>query len=296
MTAEVAMDLESLLPIRELMKERNEDHLDTFQKQQLIKETSELLRNDIVMKLINSIRSTVDFLFRETASPSSEVIDSDLNALRTKAEILFFIFYKSQIVKKEAVALLELIRHMSNLILPSDGDYGNFTTEAEVLRAESRKEYKVPACSLVVILQLAHVCSLQQTSYLFSREVDYSGIRSVDSLPLGNALENQAESREGMDSSFWACSGAKGLACLALAVFRQPEVDANTAPPADVEWFLFEACRSRAYSYIRLCVIPVLQIAYLQGKRSTKSISIHKWPYHFIRSIMCQSHSFFHHL
>jgi hypothetical protein len=254
-------DLDTLASILRLMKGRNEENLDTFQKQQLIKETNELLKNDIVADLVQSIRDTVDVLFgKKAAAPGAA--DVNLQVLRTKAEIIFFIFNKSQIVRKEAAALLDLIQHVSTLIVPTDHNR-SMTQEAK----QEYDDWKVPAYTLVVILQLAHVCALQQTSYLFSRDVDYLGMgpRDIDGLDVGNALENEAESREGMDTTFWSCCGAKGFACLVLAVFRQPEVDAERAPPADVEWFLFEACRMRAYSYIRLCMLPVLQVSYHQG-------------------------------
>lgn len=153
-----------------------------------------------------------------------------------------------------------------------------------------------PIYSLLVILQLAHVGALQQTTYLLSRDVDYSlpqyqQCRSIeDIIEPGNNLPQVPGSRSGMDygnqqqqqrnqavqqqqqqqgQEDWLCDGAKGFACLALAVLRQPEVDVDHAPAADVEWFLHQACRLRAYSHIRLCILPVLQAAYLQDKETT---------------------------
>eukprot|EP01034_Spumella_vulgaris_P030531 gene30531-37768_t len=62
------------------------------------------------------------------------------------------------------------------------------------------------------------------------------------------------------------CEGAKGFACLAYAVLRQPVVDTDAAPAMDVEYFLYNACISRAYSYIRLVILPVLQTSYVQDR------------------------------
>lgn len=248
------MEPENLELILLKMKERNERDMDSYQKQQLLKETSDMLKNDLVSQLISSIKKNVDVFFADRA-PTDPQPEVDLSVLRKQAEILFFIFSKSQINKRESIALLDLIRHVSTLVVPED-----------IEESEEKAKWKSPAYGVVVILQLAHVCALQQTSYLFSRDVDYSDMRSVDHLDVGNSLENESESRHGMDTDFWSCAGAKGFACLVLAVFRQPEVDCDRAPPADVEWFLFEACRMRAYSYIRLCMIPVLQISFLQSK------------------------------
>jgi hypothetical protein len=170
--------------------------------------------------------------------------------------------------------------------------------------ADTEFDWLPPVYSLLVILQLTHVGALQQTTYLLSRHVDYDSpqfrnCRNIeDVIEVGNMLPQIVGSRCGMDAGLgnafhqpqhsgaggqkipkeqekedaeapWLCDGAKGFACLCFAVLRQPEVDIDHAPASDVEWFLLEACQMRAYSYIRLCMLPVLQAAYLHDKETS---------------------------
>jgi hypothetical protein len=60
----------------------------------------------------------------------------------------------------------------------------------------------------------------------------------------------------------WTSGLAKGFACLAHAVLRQPYVETGECPRADVIWFLQQASSLRGYSYVRLCLLPVLQTSF----------------------------------
>jgi hypothetical protein len=237
----------------------------------------------------------------------------DLQSIRLKAEILFFTFYQTQVEADEARELLLLIKFLSDFVAQKQTHTQTPTqaqTQAQAQNpfgvgvgamgmgmgmgaggnlgmgmgmggmgdpmggVEGALDWQPPLFSLLVILQLAHVGAMQQTTYLLSRFEDYTQFQSVEELEVGNALPQAPGSRCGMEeggggSGLWLCEGARGFTCLAFAILRQPEVDLDQAPASDVEWFLHQACVTRAYSYIRLCMLPVLQAAYLQDRETS---------------------------
>lgn len=271
-------DLAGLL---HLFKARSADLWNSSERNQVLQETNALLLNGIVSQLVGELRSDTDAATSATAAPSAALNQfgwgfpqqqsmqqqsmqqqqqqqastlPDLNILRVKAEILFFICYQTQIESGELTQLVALVKGLSNKLVKSDD-----------FQSAPHLDWQAPLFTLLVILQLTLVCALQQTTYLLSRHTDYSQM-SVEDVEVGNNLPQRAGDRHHMDDNDWLCAGAKGFCCMAFAVLRQPEVDMDNLPAADVEWFLHEASRLRAYSYIRLCVLPVIQCATLQNK------------------------------
>ena len=178
---------------------------------------------------------------------SEKHISTDI-CLRKICDCLFFMFYGTQILEDEVRSLVVLIKTISDSLVD--------TETPEII-----EDWKSSAYAVLSVLQLTHVSALDQANSLLQRAVD--DIKpSEDDV---NALRQVPGSREGLDMT-WRSKGAKGLACLANAVLRQPSVDCNTAPAADVVWFLKEAADMRAYSYIRLCLLPVLQCSFLKDE------------------------------
>ena len=264
----------------------------------MIHETSQLMRTGILAQLLASIKTDILQLTSNNATTATRTETSttasssdnnrttsstpNIQLIRLKVDIIFFAFYQSQIEEDEARLLLELIKLLSDLLVGRDINTLQSAGSSSSSQPQSAQQFNFAAMqldhsvvvdwypslySLLVILQLAHVCAMQQTTYLLSRHVDYSQYHSIDDLEEGNNLPQEAMgSRCGLELGQWRCDGARGFTCLSFAIFRQPEVDAGRAPAADVEWFLHAACRLRAYSYIRLCVLPVLRAAYLHDK------------------------------
>jgi hypothetical protein len=245
---------------------------------EIVPETNALLLQGLLPLLLKSLRSDVNsFHHKSTIGGTDKTVSENLLILmRLKADIIFFAAYQSQLLENEAADLLDAIRSLSNLLL--SGASGG--------QSENGVDWCPSVYSLLVVLQLAHVCALQQTTCLLSRNVDYTQpmyqqcTNVEDVIEVGNSLPQVPGSRCGMDAAGraggpgqeaegWLCDGARGFACLAFAVLRQPEVDMDHAPATDVEWFLHEACRLRTYSHIRLCILPVLQAAYLQDRDTT---------------------------
>jgi len=286
-------DDETLANTLHLMKSRSGEAVLKSEGRQLLNETNVLLKNGLMNNLLSSIKEDVTKYCKKSPTPAAPTDQpvTNLATIRLKAEIVFFICYQSQLEEPEARALIELIKFLSDMLVSESVEPQQQSQQlglgGQSLGQAAEVDWGPPVYSLLVILQLAHVGALQQTTYLLPRDVDYSqaqyqNCRSIeDVVEVGNTLPQTPGSRCGMDaphsprspapaaSKDWQCDGAKGFACLAFSVLRQPDVDSDKAPASDVEWFLHEACRLRAYSYIRLCMVPVLQAAYLQDKETS---------------------------
>ncbi len=290
-------DEDSLANLLHLMKSRSGEAVLRPDGRQLLNETNTMLKNGLVNTLISSIRDDILTYCKKGTSATvqnEQQPTADLATIRQKAEIVFFICYQTQLEESEASSLINLIKILSDMLVSESADAQPQQSMplgfGQPPGASSGDvDWGPPVYSLLVILQLAHVGALQQTTYLLPRHVDYSQAqyqhcRSIEEVvEVGNTLPQTPGSRCGLDIAHpshnaharsaankdWQCDGAKGFSCLAFAVLRQPEVDADHAPASDVEWFLHEACRLRAYSYIRLCMVPVLQAAYLQDKETS---------------------------
>eukprot|EP01038_Epipyxis_sp_PR26KG_P004681 gene4681-6575_t len=279
-----------LQSVLQQMKNRNQDlsnvHSEYINNIQI---TNEIIKNNIAIDLMKSIQSSINKIIpakdllsgntgtnqassvalvpvgaiqsTPTQSTTSETF-TNFPRLRIQAEILFFIFYQTQILPDEITMLTNLVRILSDLLVSPPH---SISTQEEL---NILSEWHSPLYLLIVILQLTHVCALQQTTTLFLRDVDYN-IHSLAESEEGNNLQQSIGSKEGMDKDTWLCHGVRGFACLAYAILKQPEVDINKLPAADVEYFLHEACTHRAYSYIRLCLLPVLRTWYEEDKVNT---------------------------
>jgi hypothetical protein len=257
----MSFNTDSLASTLHLMKNRNCDFIKSPENYKFIEETNRLLKNGLVLNLVNSIEDDVNVYYRRsTCQSSTQSSESEVNLqnLRKKGEILFFTFYQTQITDEEEKSLVKLIKLLSNLIvLPSNQSHAGIFTPS----------WQIPICSLLVIIQLTHVCALQQSTTLLSRESDYSHVRSISDLKVGNCLpSNKAGQKYDVIDADFKCEGVRGFACLAYAALRQPIVDVDAAPAVDVEFFLYNACITRAYSYIRLVMLPVLQTSYVQDR------------------------------
>jgi hypothetical protein len=268
------MDVESLSEVLRLVKGRDASAIQRPEGKEVLRQTNALLKGGLLTNLLTTLKDDVNGFCKPDANSlavAGDASSKQLQIMRLKADIVFFTAYQTQFEEAEANALLATTKFLSDLLLGGVAQ-----------NRDDGADWCPPIYSLLVVLQLAHVAALQQTTSLLSRHVDYAQpmyqqCRSIeDVIEAGNNLPQSPGSRCGMEyagrgggSSDWLCDGAKGFACLAFAILRQPEVDVDHAPASDVEWFLHEACRLRAYSYIRLCVLPVLQAAYLQDRDTT---------------------------
>ena len=227
-----------------LVRSRYNTNLHPAVRIMVITETNKLYKGSVGLNIMKSIKDGLEHL-----KVPGEYLSTDI-CLRRMAECLFFMYYGTQIEEDEVRGIVDLIKCLSETLVD--------TNSPEIV-----EEWKTSAFAILSILQMTHVSALDQFNSLLLRSIDDTET-TEDGV---NALRQTPGSKEGMDVT-WCSKGAKGLACLANAVLRQPVVDSNEAPAADVVWFLKEASNMRAYSYIRLCLLPVLQCYHLRDEEN----------------------------
>ena len=241
--------LETLLVL--LQQRNNAATQDMTFRPYIMQTTNRLIRDGLASNCLDAISKHLSAL-QSTGTTSAKSGTFNKRALLQKtisllSEALFFIFYSTQILPAEERALVAQIRTISSMLAESQ--------EGQVT------EWRASFFPVLVTLQLAHLGALNQTSTLFQRNVDSSPFYSPSDREPGNDLPQVPGSHEGMDQP-WTCGMARGFCCLAYAVLRQPSVETGECPRSDVLWFLRQAAALRAYSYTRLCILPVLQTFY----------------------------------
>jgi hypothetical protein len=264
---------DKLTSILELMKNRREiDHPVNYDA---IRESSTYLQDGILIKLMKYISTSLETINSLKLLDSSEMPNEptsvekmeklNWNLMKLSAEVIFFALYQTQVEVEEAKLLLEVIHSLSDSLAKTVDDFGSGASAGSLPTNSASnlfnfKNQMITSLLYVLnVLQLAHVCAHQQIAKLLNRRKNYFNARSFAEMEPGNLLPQKRGSKYGLDKNHWKCSGAKGFANLVFAVFRQPEVDDGKAPKEDVEWFMHEACVLRAYSYIRLVVLPFIQ-------------------------------------
>jgi Nuclear pore complex scaffold, nucleoporins 186/192/205 len=235
-----------------LLKSRYNTNLHATVRRMVIRQTNTLYREGLGINLMKSVTNGLNHLRNPT---QFMLMDS---CLRKVSECLFFMYYGTQIEEFEVSSLIDVMKSTSDILVDT-------VTPGIV------EEWKTSAYSILAVLQMTHIAALDQFNTLLLRANDDINT-SEDGI---NTLKLPRESKGGLDV-VWRSKGAKGLACLANAVLQQPAVDNNEAPASDVIWYLKEASENRAYSYIRLCVLPLLQCSYLGDDE------------HFYISVLCE--------
>ncbi|RYH29558.1 hypothetical protein EON65_08070 [archaeon] len=223
-----------------------------------IQDALALVSSGEVSNVLKAQKAVVDKII-SNYQQSQTTPTKELTETKDRLECLFFVFYRVQAFEEEVHEIQLLIQSLSNALafLTNSPIIGNYEPYI-------KNDFVQSLYYLLVLAQLIMVCMLQQTVKLYSRDdpalnlwvMDDHGVNADD---CGNNIPQVSGSREELDTQTWQCTGAKAFSCLVYAVFRQPEVDMDRADPTDVEWFLHEASLLRGYSYIRLCIIPVLQ-------------------------------------
>ena len=222
----------------------------------IISETNKFYRQGLGNKLIAFIRAGVIKLKETCEKDKAFVVPGssfDTN-LRKAADLLFFMFYGTQIEDTEVHGLVDLLRFLSELLMDTGLPVSEGSLEVE--------NWKTCAYAILAILQMTHAASLDQFNPLLLRTED-----DIPSNGRENGDLNLVKQAIGINASVnWRSKGAKGLACLVNAVLRQPLVDSNEVPTGEVIGLLIQASELRVYSYIRLCLLPILQTDHVQDK------------------------------
>ena len=222
----------------------------------VMKLTNNLLVNNLGINLIEAIKNGI-FVFRQIALRRDESIDlynHITKLLHRIAECIFLSFYHTQATQSEANHLIEIIHNLSNAL--SEDSLGSDSLNS----FDQLDEWAMPSYQILVILNLTLNSIWQQSEKLFSRNISDFPYKTDRKL---NELEQSAGSMDPLDTT-WKSACVKGFTCLIFAIARQVAIkdDPTKFKVDDVFNFLIEACHCRAYSYIRLCVLPVLQILF----------------------------------
>ena len=279
--------------VTELMKARYDTSLLSEKKAVIMAETNRLLRDGkLVVNLLGSLENCVknnaqalpQYVRQQGGqSPRTTSIDSSSSRgawaivqrrIFQLAECLFYALYQTQIEATEADRLLDLIHQFADVV---GGDHGSYTDACSPQASFHRgcstglspsipplpQEWQQGLIQVLVVLHLTHVCALDQIRSLYSRHVDIEPYTSPD---IGNAITPRAHSRDGMEKP-WKHSMASGFTCLVFAILREPYVDIRDPqyPASDVVWLVEQASQRQAYSYMRLCMLPVLQALPSEG-------------------------------
>lgn len=224
----------------------------------LMAATNQLLRKGIVSNLIDSILTALQEYQQhhqqgsicKSKSFRISLIEATVQKL---SSAVFFALYHTQISQEEERKLSNLVSTLSSLL--ADGS-----------QQSSGASELLPS---LIVLQLASVCGLSQTSQLFDRLNDtfpYTTNTVMNSLAPSEAgslhVGSDAVLRYLNLDRPWAYRPAEGFACLVYAVLLQPAVDEGTVPPSAVQACLTNAHQTRAYSFITSVMLPLLRTAY----------------------------------
>ena len=230
--------------------------------------TNQLFRDGLGSEIMSLITDQLNLLLDSTKRKSTSFTEKMIQYLQRLAECLFYMFYKTQIERDEADKLLELIRVLSNALIPTISDklpaaaHDLSSTTGSILPDNMPAD--VSLYPTLVILQLTHVRALNQVTIFFSRSIDVAPYGNEEQ---GNALlgEQDTEWDYGKDllSSEacvkWENRMVRGFTCFSLGVVREPFVEAMTMATAECTLFFEKAADCNAYSYISLCLIPTIQ-------------------------------------
>ena len=241
-------------------------------KDVIMKITNELFCDNLATNVMNMITDLVKQLLEQTSPKfkSKFVNDKVCEYMMRLAELLFYMLYSTQITRSEADQLLELIRFLSNALIPTLSE--KVATSQSLIPSTSNTDDTSSVATLdsslypiLIILQLSHVRSLNQVIVFYNREFNDAPYGHQQQ---GNALldDHDTEWEYGKELVFqdstslkWENRMVRGFTCLSLGVIRQPFIEKMLMNTGESTIFFDKAYECNAYSYIRLCLVPVIQ-------------------------------------
>lgn len=267
--------------------------------------TNKLIKNKIFENVAKSLTKSIDEWVRAASvagsTPQYKYLANPSDGI-ILAQILFFIAYTTDLNEVELIVLSDLLRKLSTAVIvkppPSSvsdnagssyydsTSYGSETIDraAYIAYMKTVEEWKRSGVVVLSLLQLTLSCALVPSVSKLPRDTSTVATAASNVLTALVAASDRAANRSpfnfdvaktqvyGADDS-WKSSGAKGFACLVLAIHAQSFVDESVVSSADLLAYLKEASRLRAYSYIRLCVLPVIEHCVTESSVSPTYVS-----------------------
>lgn len=252
--------------------------------------TNQLIKNKLFENIAKSLSQAVDEWIRATNSagaftPQYKYMSNPSDGI-ILAQILYFIAYTTDLTEVELIVLSDILRKLSSAVImkppPSSvsdsvgsnfydpTSYGSDTIDraAYIAYMKTVEEWKRSGIVVLSLLQLTLSCALLPSVGKLSR--DASPATDVSSAIVAAAGQGTPSKSpfsadtarthvHGSSDTSWKSSGAKGFACLVLAIHAQSLVEDSAEVSSDLLSYLKEASRLRAYSYIRLCILPVIE-------------------------------------
>jgi len=276
--------LRSLLGV---IKLRSDTSLQSWQRDILMTFTNKLLTSGLISNIIQSISSGVQTL---VSSASSETYLRKLTffhrSLRYLADCLFFLSYQTQYEDSEVQKLEELLfsvcasvsgqRVTCKGVASADAQATGGVTGVDSMVVDLQSQLM----PVFVVLQLTHMSALNMNATLLSRHCNAEPYFD-ESNDVTNALSLLSAARHELRAD-WSCPGAYGLMCLAYASLGHYQLenqielhtptsmaDTNVPESVDernpvvVQHYIVQAVRTRSFSYVRLCLLPILQSCFL---------------------------------
>ena len=125
--------------------------------------------------------------------------------------------------------------------------------------SQSQGQGEESVISALILLQLTQVRIMSHQIVLLDRNMNRFPYGSNE---IGNSLP-QYDSTEGLDQR-WDTEIVQAFTCLVYGVFRLPMVELQTGgiSSSNMIWFIGQASTLRAFSYMKLCMIPFIRTAF----------------------------------
>jgi hypothetical protein len=199
-------------------------------------------------------------------------------------EIIFFVFQTTQIQPAEMKELFELLQNLSNSLIdssppsefleaigisPSANANSSVTGASSTTGTSDADECKRLGIQSFVILQLALAVALNPKTVPLNRNKDSDDANAemdptIAAFNFPSYFENVVRRNGGSGGdgrqqvAVLRSVGFAGFCYLLLAQNLQAMVDADKESPERVVYFLHQAAQNRSYTYLRLCVIPLV--------------------------------------
>jgi hypothetical protein len=227
-----------------LMENRNNNNnLSEHKYKKLMAVSNKLLEGEISLHILDSIKKCIYNLKPNSVLVKTEEFD-DIKHLRILSDTFFFMFYDTQANINEAKKLCSICQDMERLLVESTSG-----------RNPTNDSWTIQCHKSLVSLQLTLIYIWQQDQVLLDRTCNEFPFQSSNK---GNTLD--CEQMISKDDEY--LNGFEGFLYL-INAFSHTEKDFNDILCKDkIRQLLRNASEKRAFTYIRLCLLPVLRSSY----------------------------------
>jgi len=243
-------------------------------QERIIKQTNVLINQGIFTQIIENIKIGASYIPKYFKVHDDEQLQKMIEAkydhclilLKTLVRCIFRITTNTQLIYEEAKQLRDTIRDFSASIV--DNNKG-FNFDDDQIESSMIKPY-----GFFVMLQLSLVNAWNQDENFFLRNQNFYPFKSEDEEEFENELNRQIKKiskhndehnehgKENLHQN-WTCNGVRGFLSLIFATVHSTKCELDDrSEVTDMFWFFNVARKTRAYTYIRLCILPVLQTNY----------------------------------